>query len=48
VDALHATRHHDSPLGVYSIERNGDTTIDGYGVYRIVNGGLRFWRWVTA
>jgi branched-chain amino acid transport system substrate-binding protein len=48
VDALHDTRHHDSPLGVYSIKRNGDTTIDGYGVYRIVDGALHFWRWVTA
>jgi branched-chain amino acid transport system substrate-binding protein len=48
VDALHATRHHDSPLGVYGIERDGDTTIDGYGVYRIVNGALRFWRWLSA
>ena len=48
VDALHATRHHNSPLGVYSIKRNGDTTIDGYGVYRIVNGALRYWRWVAA
>ncbi len=48
VDALHATSHHDSPLGFYSIKPDGDTTINGYGVYRIVDGALRYWRWVTA
>ena len=48
VEALHTTHDRESPLGVYRIERNGDTTIDGYGVYRIVNGALRFWRWMTA
>jgi branched-chain amino acid transport system substrate-binding protein len=48
VKALHATRHHASPLGTYSIKPNGDTSIDGYGVYRIVHGALRYWRWVTA
>jgi branched-chain amino acid transport system substrate-binding protein len=48
VDALHATRHRHSALGVYSIQRDGDTTIDGYGVYRIVGGALRYWRWVQA
>jgi len=48
VDALHATRRRRSPLGVYSIEPDGDTTIDGYGVYRIVDGALRYWRWVAA
>jgi len=48
VHALHDTRHHASPLGTYSIERDGDTNIDGYGVYRIVDGTLRYWRWVSA
>ena len=48
VDALHATRHHDSPLGFYGIKPDGDTTIGGYGVYRIINGALRYWRWVAA
>ncbi len=48
VEALHATRHHKSALGTYSIERDGDTNLDGYGVYRIVNGALRYWRWLKA
>jgi branched-chain amino acid transport system substrate-binding protein len=48
VEALQATRHHKSALGTYSIERDGDTNIDGYGVYRIVDGALRYWRWVSA
>ncbi len=48
VQALHATRHHASALGTYSIRPDGDTSIDGYGVYRVVDGALRYWRWVTA
>ena len=44
VQALFATRHHASPLGRYSIERDGDTTLDRYGVYRIQDGRLVFWK----
>ena len=48
VAALHATDHRRSPLGIYSVERDGDTTVDGFGVYRIVDGELRYWRWAPA
>jgi branched-chain amino acid transport system substrate-binding protein len=31
-------------LGHYSIDRNGDTTLTDFGVYRVVRGRLTFWR----
>lgn len=44
VDALFSTRRRRSPLGVYSIRRNGDTTLNRYGVYEVERGQLRFWK----
>ncbi len=44
VSALLQTRDRPSMLGDYSVESRGDTTLDTYGVYRIVNGMLRLWR----
>ncbi len=38
------TRGRHSVLGTYSIEPSGDTTIRRYGVYRIVNGRLTYWK----
>ena len=38
------TRGRRSVLGTYSIEPSGDTTIRRYGVYRIVNGRLTYWK----
>jgi len=37
---------HDLPsvLGTYSIDSNGDTTLDRFGVYRVVDGQLLFWQ----
>ena len=32
----------DSPLGKYSIDENGDTTLSDYGAYRVENGRLVF------
>jgi branched-chain amino acid transport system substrate-binding protein len=29
---------HNSVLGTYDFDRNGDTTLNDYGVYRVVNG----------
>jgi branched-chain amino acid transport system substrate-binding protein len=40
--ALFSTRDRRSVLGTYSIDRNGDTTLRRYGVYRIVGGELVF------
>ncbi len=42
--ALLSTRDRHSVLGEYSIEADGDTTLDDYGVYRVNDGRLRFWR----
>lgn len=44
VNALFSTRDRHSPLGSFSVEPDGDVTLDGYGVYRIVDGQLHFRR----
>jgi ABC-type branched-subunit amino acid transport system substrate-binding protein len=43
VQALLRTRDHTGAIGTYSIARDGDTSMRGYGVYRIVDGQLRYW-----
>ena len=48
VKALFATKDRDSPLGTYSIDKNGDTTLTDYGVYKIVNGEQVFLETVHA
>ena len=46
---IFATRDRDSILGRYSIDRNGDTTLRTYGVYRVTRGGeLEFERAVDS
>ncbi len=42
--AVFATRDRHSVLGTYSIDRNGDTTLDEYGVWRVQDGQLVFWK----
>jgi branched-chain amino acid transport system substrate-binding protein len=44
VKAIFSTRDRPSVLGTYSINRDGDTTLRRYGVYRVVDGQLVFWR----
>jgi branched-chain amino acid transport system substrate-binding protein len=48
VKALFATKDRDSPLGTYSIDENGDTTLTDYGVYKIENGQQVFLETVKA
>jgi branched-chain amino acid transport system substrate-binding protein len=48
VKALFATKDRDSPLGTYSIDKNGDTTLTDYGVYKIENGQQVFLETVKA
>jgi branched-chain amino acid transport system substrate-binding protein len=48
VKALFATKDRDSPLGTYSIDKNGDTTLTDYGVYKIVGGQQVFLETVKA
>jgi branched-chain amino acid transport system substrate-binding protein len=42
--ALLRTRDRHSALGTYSITPDGDSTLDRYGVYRVRNGRLVFWK----
>jgi branched-chain amino acid transport system substrate-binding protein len=48
VKALFATEARDSPLGTYSIDENGDTTLTDYGVYQVKNGEQVFLKSVKA
>jgi branched-chain amino acid transport system substrate-binding protein len=48
VAAIFATRNRHSAIGTYSIDRDGDTTLDIYGVYRVVGGRLQLWQAVAA
>lgn len=47
IDAFFAIRDQASPLGEYSIDPDGDTTLDRYGAYRIAGGKLAFQRAIT-
>jgi branched-chain amino acid transport system substrate-binding protein len=46
--AIFATRHLPSVLGTYSIEASGDTTLRRFGVYRVRDGRLVFWKAVRG
>ncbi len=48
VKALFATKDRESPLGTYSIDENGDTTLTDYGVYEIKDGEQVFLETVKA
>jgi branched-chain amino acid transport system substrate-binding protein len=42
VKALFATRGRSSPIGTYSFNRNGDISLDSYGLYRFERGAPTF------
>jgi branched-chain amino acid transport system substrate-binding protein len=44
LEEIFRTRERRSVLGTYSITPSGDTTIRHFGVYRIVDGRLWFWK----
>ncbi len=48
VAAIFSTRDRHSVLGTYSIDRDGDTTLRRYGVYRMIAGRLTFWKAIDA
>jgi branched-chain amino acid transport system substrate-binding protein len=48
IDQLFATKDRPSVLGTYSIDKNGDTSITDYGVYKIVGGQIKFDRVIKA
>jgi len=41
-EAMFETQDHDSILGTYSIDENGDTSLTTYGVYNVENGQMVF------
>ena len=48
VDAIFATKNRNSVLGTYSIDKNGDTSLTDYGIYKIVAGKLVFDKVIKA
>jgi branched-chain amino acid transport system substrate-binding protein len=48
VSAIFSTRNRPSVLGTYSIDPHGDTTLPRYGVWRVVDGQLVFWKSLTG
>jgi branched-chain amino acid transport system substrate-binding protein len=42
IDEIFATKNRNSVLGTYSIDKNGDTSLTDYGLYKIVSGKLTF------
>jgi len=48
LDAILSTKGRKSVLGTYDIDKNGDTTLTDYGVYKISAGELTFDRKVEA
>ena len=44
VKAIFSTRDRRGAVGTYSIDRNGDTTLHRYGIWRISGGRLSFVR----
>jgi branched-chain amino acid transport system substrate-binding protein len=48
IDQLFATKDRQSVLGTYSMDKNGDTSITDYGVYKIKDGQITFDRVIKA
>lgn len=48
IDAFFSTKGRESPLGVYDIDADGDTTLSDYGGYRAAGGKLTFDKVIKA
>jgi branched-chain amino acid transport system substrate-binding protein len=48
IDAFFATKGRQSVLGTYDIDKNGDTTLTDYGLYKIEGGELVFEKVIKA
>ena len=48
IDQVYATKGRQSVLGTYDIDKNGDTTLTDYGLYKIENGELTFDKVIKA
>ena len=44
IDQLFATKNLPSVLGTFSIDKNGDTSVTDYGLYKVANGAIVFSR----
>ncbi len=44
IKAIFDTRRRRSVLGTYSLDRQGDTTLRRYAIYRLSAGRMSFWR----
>ena len=46
--ALFATKNYSSPLGTFSFNANGDTTLTSYGLYKVDSAGnVTFYKTLT-
>jgi branched-chain amino acid transport system substrate-binding protein len=48
IDEIFATKDRNSVLGTYSIDKNGDTSLTDYGIYKITAGKLTFDKVIKA
>jgi branched-chain amino acid transport system substrate-binding protein len=48
VSEIFKTHNRRSVLGEYGIDRDGDTTLNRYGVYRVRGGRLVFWKAIVG
>jgi branched-chain amino acid transport system substrate-binding protein len=48
IDQLFNTKNRNSVLGTYSIDKNGDTSITDYGIYKVKGGQITFDRVIKA
>jgi branched-chain amino acid transport system substrate-binding protein len=48
IDAFFSTKDRESPLGAYSIDADGDTTLSDYGGYKAEGGKLVFDKVIKA
>jgi branched-chain amino acid transport system substrate-binding protein len=48
IDQVYATKGRESVLGTYDIDKNGDTTLTDYGLYKVEGGELVFEKVIVA
>jgi len=48
IDAFFSTKGRESVLGTYDIDKNGDTTLTDYGLYKVEGGELAFDKVIKA
>jgi branched-chain amino acid transport system substrate-binding protein len=48
IKRVFSTHHRSSVLGSYSVQPDGETTLDRYGIERVIGGRAVFYRWLDA